>query len=78
LPEVAVKLSKEDGQACQPCRQLIKNKTLEGILTCMKDGTRENTGFAYHGFSGLHEILHRKNQAIEFYRLHVLGQLQTT
>jgi hypothetical protein len=40
----------------------------------MEDGAHENAGFAYHGFSGLQEILHRKNQLIEFYRLRGLNQ----
>ena len=62
------------GTACQPCRQLDKNETLENILRRMKDGTHENAGFAYHGFSGLQEMLHRKNQLIEFYRLRGLSQ----
>ena len=30
--------------------------------------------FAYHGFRGLIEMLHRKNQRIEFYRLQGLNQ----
>ena len=64
------------GVACQPCQQLIKNKTLEKILTWMEDGIHENAGFAYHGFSGLQEMLHCKNQLIEFYRLHRLNQAQ--
>ena len=62
------------GVACQPCRQLIKNKTLEKILMQMEDGIHENTRFAYHGFSSLQEMLHRKNQLIEFYQLHGLNQ----
>ena len=67
-------LSEESGTACQPCQQLVKNKTLENILTRIEDGIHENTGFAYHGFSGLQEMLCRKNQAIEFYQLCGLNQ----
>lgn len=67
-------LSEGSGTACQPCRQLIKNETLENILTWIEDGVHENTGFAYHGFSGLQEMLRRKNQAIEFYQLRGLNQ----
>ena len=55
------------GAACQPCQQLIKNETLENILMRMENGAHENAGFAYHGFSGLQEMLHRKNLLIEFY-----------
>jgi hypothetical protein len=40
----------------------------------MEDGAHENARFAYHGFSGLQEMLHRKNQLIEFYRLRGLNQ----
>lgn len=62
------------GKACQPCQQLKKNSRLENILTRMEKGVHENTGFAYHGFSGLFEMLHRKNSLIEFYRLRGLNQ----
>ena len=62
------------GAACQPCRQLVKNETLKNILTRIENGAHENARFAYHGFSGLREILHRKNQLIEFYRLRGLNQ----
>ena len=40
----------------------------------MEDGVHKNAGFAYHGFSGLQEMLHRKNQLIEFYRLRGFNQ----
>ena len=50
--------SEGEGTACQPCRQLKKNKTLEKILIQMEEGAHENTGFAYFGFSGLQEMLH--------------------
>ena len=55
------------GAACQPCRQLVKNETLENILTWIENGAHENARFAYHGFSSLQEMLHRKKQLIEFY-----------
>lgn len=67
-------LSGGSSKACQPCRQLIKNETLSNILTRMEDGAHENALFAYHGFSGLQEILHCNNQLIEFYRLRGLNQ----
>lgn len=67
-------LSRGDGRACQPCQQLIKNKTLEGILKRIENGIHERTGFAYYGFSSLQETLHRKNRTIEFYRLRGLNQ----
>ncbi|KAF8159901.1 hypothetical protein B0H34DRAFT_843620 [Crassisporium funariophilum] len=67
-------ISERDGQPCRACQQLTKNKTLEGILTRMKDTVHENAGFAYHGFGALQDILRRKNQTIEFYRLRGLNQ----
>jgi len=59
---------------CQPCQQLVKNKTLEGIFMWIEDGAHENTGFAYIGFSGLQEMLRRKNRLVEFYHLCGLNQ----
>jgi hypothetical protein len=59
--------SEGSGTACQPCRHLIKNEALGNILRRMEDGAHENAVFAYHGISGLQEMLHRKNQLIEFY-----------
>ena len=40
----------------------------------MAEGVHKNANFAYHGFSGLQEMLCRKNQQIDFYRLHGLNQ----
>ena len=60
--------------ACQSCRQLPKNKILEGVLARLAEGVHENANFAYHGFSGLQEMLRRKNQQIDFYRLRGLNQ----
>ena len=67
-------LSGGSGVTCQLCRHLAKSETLESILTQMEDSTHKNAGFAYHGFSGLQEILYCKNQLIEFYRLCGLNQ----
>lgn len=61
-------------KSCRPCQHLRENKSLEGILTRLKDGVHENATFGYHGFSGIHEVLHRKNRQIEFYRLRGLNQ----
>jgi hypothetical protein len=60
--------------SCYACQHLIKNKTLEGILTRIEEGVHENSPFTYHGFSGLQEMFHRKNQRIEFYRMRGLNQ----
>jgi hypothetical protein len=59
---------------CRQCEQLCTNQVLEKIVSQIKNGIHENTEFAYHGFGGLHEILQRKNQRIEFYRLRGLNQ----
>jgi len=55
------RLSEGLDMACQPCQKVIKNEKLENILRRMEEGIHENTGFAYHGFSGLQRMLHRKN-----------------
>jgi hypothetical protein len=68
-------LLKNDGiDSCRMCQNLLKNKMLEGILTRLKEGANENVPFAYHGFCGLMEMLHRKNRQIDFYRLRGLNQ----
>jgi hypothetical protein len=46
-------LSEGSSPACQACQQLAKNEKLEHILMRMEEEVHENTGFAYHGFSGL-------------------------
>lgn len=66
--------SEQRAKACRPCQHLKDNKNLEGILTRLEDGVHENVGFGYHGFGGIHELLHRKNRQIEFYRLRGLNQ----
>lgn len=60
--------------SCHACQRLVKNQTLEGIRTRIDEGVHENSAFTYHGFSGLHNMLHRKNQQIEFYRMRGLNQ----
>jgi len=68
-------LVKEDGNnSCRACQNLLANKTLEGIITCLEEGVDENASFAYHGFQCLIEMLHCKNRWIEFHRLRGLNQ----
>ena len=67
-------LSQGGDDTCQPCQQLVKNKTLEGIFMWIEDRDRENTGFTYIGFSELQEMLRQKNRLVEFYRLRGLNQ----
>jgi hypothetical protein len=55
--------------SCRPCQHLVKNQTLEGTRTRIDEGVHENSAFAYHGFSGLQDMLHQKNRRIEFYRM---------
>ena len=67
-------LVKDGIDSCHACQNIFKNKTLEGILTHLEEGVSENLAFAYHGFRGLIEMLHRKNHQIEFHRLRGLNQ----
>jgi hypothetical protein len=62
-------LEKDGIDSCCACQNLLKNKTLEGILTRIEEGANENVPFAYHSFRTLIEMLHQKNHQIEFYRL---------
>lgn len=61
-------------KSCSAYQQLVKNKNLERIIERIEQGTHKNFKFAYYSFSGLHEMLHRKNQQIDFYRFHELNQ----
>lgn len=47
---------------------------LEGIIWRMANGVHENANFAYHGISGLTDVLHRKDRQISFYKLRGLNQ----
>ena len=67
-------LSEGGTEKCQPCRQLTRNTPLNSIFNHITDGIHKNAKLAYHGFSGLQEILHRKNWQIEFYPLCGLNQ----
>jgi len=64
----------DEARPCQHCQQLRTNQVLEKIVSQLENGIHENTQFAYYGFSGLHELLLRKNQRLEFYRLRGLNQ----
>lgn len=67
-------ISANTSQSCQSCQMLSSSTTLQGILTRIENSIHENTGFAYHGFSRLHQMLHCKNQCLEFYKLQGLNQ----
>src|SRR5271168_3223795 len=58
---------------CRVCQDLAKNEKLEGIMQQIKHGIHENAKFAYYGFSGLIELLHRKLKQINFYRFNLIG-----
>ena len=60
--------------SCRACQRLVKNKILEGVLMRSEEGVHENSGLTYHGFNGIQEMFHRKNQWIEFYRMRGLNQ----
>ncbi|PPQ82822.1 hypothetical protein CVT26_008090 [Gymnopilus dilepis] len=61
-------------ESCRACQRLGENSYLDGILTRLEEGTHPNSAFAYHGVSGLIEMLQRKNQQIEFHRHRGLNQ----
>ncbi|KAJ6456839.1 hypothetical protein DFH09DRAFT_1384197 [Mycena vulgaris] len=58
---------------CRPCADLSKESTVQGIMNRAEDGVHENVNFAYHGVTGLAELLRRKNQRIQELRLHGLS-----
>ena len=64
----------EGVNSCHSCQCLVKNQTLEGIRTRINEGVHKNSALTYHGFSGLQDLLHRKNKPIEFYRMQGLNQ----
>jgi hypothetical protein len=68
------RMTEEETRSCRPCQQLRTNQNLENIVSRIRNRIHENTDFVYHGFSGLQEILQRKTQQIEFYRLRGLNQ----
>jgi hypothetical protein len=61
-------------EICRPCRNLAKTESLQGITNRIQHGVHENATFAYHGIGGLHDLLHRKNEQIDFHRFHGLNQ----
>ncbi|KAF4612577.1 hypothetical protein D9613_012728 [Agrocybe pediades] len=64
----------EGNEVCLECQHIGKNEVLEGILLRSENGVHENSSFAYHGMTGLHKLLRKKNQQIEYYRLRGLNQ----
>ncbi|KAJ7761271.1 hypothetical protein DFH07DRAFT_740386 [Mycena maculata] len=50
---------------CSACADLSKDSILEGILDRAKHGVHEKANYAYQSFSGLIELLRRKNKHIE-------------
>ncbi|KAF8808491.1 hypothetical protein BYT27DRAFT_7210874 [Phlegmacium glaucopus] len=61
--------SQPDGmfESCHACRSLAKNANLEGIIEQIQHGVHKNANFAYRGFSGLLDLLQKKNQQINFH-----------
>ncbi|KAJ7834825.1 hypothetical protein B0H13DRAFT_2240173 [Mycena leptocephala] len=58
---------------CRACAALPKHKTLEGIIDRAKYGVKENANYAYHPFSGLVDVIRRKNKRIEELRVRGLN-----
>jgi hypothetical protein len=67
-------LMDESPGSCSACQKLVKNKTLEGILNRIEKGVNVKARHTYHGISGLREVIRRKDQKIEFYKLRGLNQ----
>ncbi|KDR67270.1 hypothetical protein GALMADRAFT_47197, partial [Galerina marginata CBS 339.88] len=61
-------------KSCRACSGLAKNETLEQMKERIKLGVHENATFAYHGFGGLHDLLHKKTMQIKFHRFRSLNQ----
>ncbi|KAJ7927902.1 hypothetical protein B0H13DRAFT_2552011 [Mycena leptocephala] len=59
--------------SCIPCTKLDREPTLEGILDRAEHGIPENANYAYYSFSGLTELIRRKNQRIQELRLQGLN-----
>ncbi|KAJ7193500.1 hypothetical protein GGX14DRAFT_378862 [Mycena pura] len=56
---------------CDPCATVPREPALAGILDRAEHGIPENAKYAYYSFSGLTELLRRKNQRIQ--ELHLRG-----
>ncbi|KAF8815932.1 hypothetical protein BYT27DRAFT_7230107 [Phlegmacium glaucopus] len=61
-------------ELCHACWSLAKNANLEGIIERIQHSVHKNANFAYHSFSGLLDLLQKKNQQINFHRFHGLNQ----
>ncbi|PPR03132.1 hypothetical protein CVT24_008485 [Panaeolus cyanescens] len=59
---------------CEACQSLKENTLLKAVEQRMEEGTHEKANYAYHGISGLVQLLRQKNKQIDFYRLHGLNQ----
>ncbi|KAG6847748.1 hypothetical protein H0H93_006221 [Arthromyces matolae] len=59
---------------CSPCRDLVSNKQLVGIISRMENGVHENLQYPYHGFATLIEVVNRKNARINHLELRGLNQ----
>ncbi|KAF8148808.1 hypothetical protein B0H34DRAFT_679492 [Crassisporium funariophilum] len=61
-------------ESCHACLSLAKDAILERIKEQIKSGVHQNATFAYHGFSGLHDLLDKKTAQIKFHRFQGLNQ----
>ncbi|KAF8066505.1 hypothetical protein FPV67DRAFT_1652976 [Lyophyllum atratum] len=73
---VCEKTTVERGRSCQACRNLSDNRIVEAIVDRMNEGVPDNANFAYHGFSGLVELLHRKTTQNGYLKFRALNQVR--
>ena len=53
---------------CRPCRELLLNHVLSGILNRIENGVHENTPLAFRSIDALIELIRRKNQSLGSFR----------
>jgi hypothetical protein len=63
------KLPSHNQESCWPCRELLHNNIIEGIIQRITTGIHENTPLAYQPIGGLIELVRRKNDSLEALRL---------
>jgi len=62
-------LPSHNQESCRPCRELLHNNIIEGILQRIETGVHENTPLAYQPIEGLIELVRRKSDGLEALRL---------
>ena len=54
--------------ACRPCRELLLNDVVSGILNRIENSVHENTPLAFRSIEALIELIRRKNQSLDSLR----------